>query len=489
MPPSRWPPWWSASLVVEAPLALDRRRIIHLVGVGGAGISAIALILARMGHRVSGADVTATPAWPQLEAAGVSLEVTTADRLFEAAPGDAEIIAHSTAFPPSASERGAAAGRGATVADRAAILAAICATRRTIAVSGTHGKTSTTAMVATMLSGSVPHPSFLVGATPVTLGEAAHWDDDGEWFAVEADESDGTFLHLGAEVAVVTNVDEDHLDYWGDLAAIEAGFDRFLAEAPSSVICLDDPHGQVVTDPRALRLAGAHGSFTVGEGPEARLRIDNVEVSHLETQFDVALDDEPYGRFRIGTPGRHHAHNAAVAIAVGIHLDIAKADIVTALSGYRGTARRFEVVGVAGGVTVVDDYAHNPGKVRALLASAQEAGWGRVVVIFQPHRVTRTRDQAVDFGAALALADVVAVTDIYAAGEPPIAGVSGRQVLDATFDVRPHAAAAWTPTLDDAEAWARHTLRSGDLVLTVGAGDISSLGPRLVAELARRSGS
>jgi UDP-N-acetylmuramate--alanine ligase len=475
--------------VAEAPLALDRLRAVHLVGVGGAGISAIGLVLARMGHRVSGADVTATGVWSQLEAAGIALEVTSGDRLFASAPEGTEIIAHSTAFPPSATERHAAVASGAVVVDRAAILAGICATRRTIAVSGTHGKTSTTAMVATVLDGAGTDPSFLVGATPVGLGVAARWSDRSDWFAVEADESDGTFLHLGAEVAVVTNVDEDHLDFWGDLAAIEAGFERFLTEAPSSVICLDDPHGAVVTDPRALRLAEAHGSFTVGEGPEARLRIRDVAVSHLDTTFGLTLDGDDLGPFSIGTPGRHHARNAAVAVAVALAQGIEPDAARVALAGFVGVTRRFEVVGEAAGVTVVDDYAHNPGKVRALLASAQEAGWDRVVVVFQPHRVTRTRDQGADFGAALALADVVAVTDIYAAGEPPISGVTGRSVLDAVLDVRPHAAAAWTPTLDDAEAWARHTLRPGDLVLTVGAGDISSLGPRLVADLLRRASS
>jgi len=468
------------------PIELTDLQAVHLVGVGGAGMSAIATILACMGHRVSGSDVRPTPAWPVLEAAGVAVSVVpSADLFADAATHGASVVAHSTAFPPSAQDRAEAEAGGRLLLDRAGILAAICSTRRTVAVSGTHGKTSTTAMLATLLDGAGAHPSFLVGATPVGLGQAARWSGS-EWFTVEADESDGTFLHLGAEVAVVTNVDEDHLDHWGDLAAIEAGFRRFLAEATTSIVGIDDPRGELVTDPRALELATAHGSLTVGEGPEARMRVHDVSIGRLDTEFGLTLDGDLLGRFSIATPGRHHARNAAVAVAValgqGIDVDAAR----RALAAYRGVSRRFEMIGEPGGITVVDDYAHNPGKVRALLASAQEAGWDRVVAVFQPHRYTRTRDQAADFGTALALADVVAVTDVYAAGEPPLPGVSGRSILDAMLEARPRAATAWVPTLDDAEAWALHTLRPGDLLLTVGAGDISTLGPRLVAALSER---
>ena len=463
-------------------LDLSSPRTVHLVGVGGAGISAIGIVLAAMGHRVTGADVTATSAWPALVAAGVVPEVVPAGELFASAEAHgAEVVAHSTAFPPSPADRAAADAVGRTLLDRAGILAAICATRPTVAVSGTHGKTSTTAMLATLLDGVGADPSYLVGAVPVGLGRAAHWSARPP-FVVEADESDGTFLELGGDIAVVTNVDEDHLDHWGDIEAIEAAFARFLAAARVGVVCTDDPRGEQVTDPRAARVAAASGAVTVGEGPDARLRIHDVDVDRLRTTFGLAVDGAEVGPVVIGTPGRHHARNAAVAVAVALELGIPVADAVTALAPYHGVARRFEVLGTVGGATVVDDYAHNPGKVRALLASAKEAGWRRVVAVFQPHRYTRTRDLLADFGAALALADVVAITEVYAAGEEPIPGVSGRQLVDAVFDVRPWADVAWVPTLDDAAAWARATLRPGDLCLTVGAGDVSSLGRRLVAE-------
>lgn len=467
---------------------LSHPRTVHLVGVGGAGISAIGIILTTMGHRVTGADVTRTAAWPALEAAGVVAEVVDAPDLFASADGPAaEVVAHSTAFAPTPGDLTHAAAAGRRVVDRAGILAAICAARPTVAVSGTHGKTSTTALLATLLDGVGADPSFLVGAVPFPLGDAARWGGPDGVFVVEADESDGSFLELGAGTAVVTNVDEDHLDHWGSLDAIEAGFDRFLAAAGTGIVCIDDPHGEPGTaDARASRLAAAHGAVTVGEAPDARYRIHDVVVERLTTRFGLTVDGTEVGPVTIGTPGRHHARNAAVALATAATLGVEPSRSVAALAPYAGVARRFEVVGTAAGVTVVDDYAHNPGKVRALLASAAEADWTRVVVVFQPHRHTRTRDQGVDFGAALALADVVAVTDVYGAGETPIAGVSGRTVLDAVLDERPWAEVAWVPTLDDAAAWAVHALRPGDLCLTVGAGDVAGLGRRIVDALTAR---
>jgi UDP-N-acetylmuramate--alanine ligase len=422
-----------------------------------------------------------------LRAAGIAPQVVAPDALF-APPssvvpgGSALVVAHSTAFPPPPDARSALEAKGAVVVDRAAILAAICAARATVAVSGTHGKTSTTAMLATLLDAAGHDPSYLVGATPVGRDRAAWWStrDEGS-FVVEADESDGTFLQLAARVAVVTNIDEDHLDYWGDIDAIEAAFTQFLAAAEVAIICIDDTRGTGGADPRALRVAAATAAVTVGESPASRYRVHDVAVERLTTTFGLAIDGHEVGPVTIGTPGRHHARNAAVAVAAAVAVGTTPEDAVAAVGRYRGVARRFEVVGHFGGATVVDDYAHNPGKVRALLGSAQEAGWPRVVAVFQPHRYSRTRDLAGDFGEALAEADVVAITDVYGAGEVPIAGVSGRDLVDEVLDVRPWLQVAWLPTLDDAAAWARTVVRPGDLLLTVGAGDISGLGRLLVA--------
>ena len=473
----------------QAPTVdLGAPRTIHLVGVGGSGISAVAVVLAAMGHRVSGADVRPTPAWPTLERAGVALDVVAPGELFASAERHgAEVVAHSTAFRPSPADQDHARAAGRQVIDRAAILGAICRARSTIAVSGTHGKTSTTAMLATLLDGVGADPSFLVGAVPVGLGQAARWGGAAGVFAVEADESDGSFLALGAATAVVTNIDEDHLDHWGTIDAIEQAFDSFVAQAATSIVGIDDPRGGSDPDPRALRVAARHGSITVGESAGAHYRIHGVTVDRLHTTFGLVAAGVEVGPVSIATPGRHHARNAATALAAAATIGVDLADGVAALAAYQGVARRFEVVGEAGGVVVVDDYAHNPGKVRALVSSAREAGWERLVVIFQPHRYSRTRDQGADLGAALVDADVVAVTDVYGAGEEAVAGVTGKLVLDALLDARPRTEAAWLPTTDDVLAWADGALGPGDLCLTVGAGDVSELGPRLLARLAARA--
>jgi UDP-N-acetylmuramate--alanine ligase len=473
--------------VPDGPVDLASPRAVHLVGIGGAGISAIGIILASMGHRVSGVDVTETKAWPALRAVGIEPEVADRRDLFaSAASTGAEVVAHSTAFQPTGAERDHERIAGRQLVDRAGILAAICAARPTVAVSGTHGKTSTTAMLATLLHGVGADPSYLIGAVPPALGAAARWGGPDGVFVVEADESDGSFLELGASTAVVTNIDEDHLEFWGGLDAIEAGFDRFVAAADTSVVCLDDPARPATAEVRAARVATAHGAVTVGEAPEARYRIHDVAVERLTTSFELDVDGSPIGTVRIGTPGRHHARNAAVAIATAATLGVDPRAGADALAAYTGVARRFSVVGTAGGVTVVDDYAHNPGKLRALVDSAAEAGWGRVLVVFQPQRYSRTRDQWRDFGAALTGADLVAVTEVYAAGEAPIDGVSGRLVLGALLDERPWAATAWTPTLDDAARWVLAVARPDDLVLTVGAGDVHLLGAPLLDGLAGR---
>lgn len=464
------------------PGLLGRRRSIHLVGVGGAGISAIGVILARMGHDVYGVDVVETGAWPALRTAGVEATVVDPADLYRVPP-QRDLIAHSSAFPPGPGDVDIAMAAGQEILDRAGILAAICARRSTIGVAGTHGKTSTTAMLATLLDGADARPSFLVGAIPVGLGEAARWADGDGPFVVEADESDGSFLELGVDTAVVTNVDEDHLDRWGDLDAIEAAFDRYVADADRAIICIDDPAGSGRADPRAVRIARRHGATTVGEAPEADMLIHDVTVGRLDTHFGLRVDDREIGPVHIGTPGRHHARNAAVAIATALAHGIDADRAVTAIGSYRGVARRFSLVGETGGVTVVDDYAHNPNKIRALIDSARAAGWNRIVVLFQPQRYSRVEAQGHDFGAALSTADLIAVTEIYAAGEQPIPGIDGRTVLDALLDERPWADTAWTPTLDDAVVWAAHRARPGDLVLTVGAGDIHRAGPLLLERL------
>jgi UDP-N-acetylmuramate--alanine ligase len=455
----------------ELDLATPMR--VHVIGVGGAAMSAIASILAAMGHRVSGSDLRDSGALDRLRGEGVAAHVGhAADQV-----GDADLVAVSTAIADTNPELAAARERGIRVATRAEVLAAICATRRTAAVSGTHGKTTTTSMLALAASAGGLRPSFLVGGDLHGLGSGVVWEESA-WFVVEADESDRTFVELPAELVVVTNVEADHLDRYGDLASIVEAFDRFVSQAPGHrIVCADEPN--------ALALARRHGALTYGTHPDADWRIVDVHPERVGVRFRLEVGGADRGEVHLPVPGLHNARNATAALAaaeaMGADLDAAR----SALARYAGVARRFEFRGEAGGVTVVDDYAHNPGKVEALLAAARSGGWPRVVIVFQPQRYTRTATLWREFGPAFADADVVVLTEVYAANERPIAGVSGRLLVESTLEAHPWKRVAWLPRKDDVLRWAATELRPGDLVVTAGAGDVTTWAEDLLAVAGR----
>jgi len=459
----------------KATLDLTVPVRVHVIGIGGAGMSAIASILAAMGHTVSGSDLKASAGLERLRAQGVTVHVG-----HDAAHvGELDVVAVSTAVPDTNPEARAARARGIPVLRRADILAAIAATRRTVAVSGTHGKTTTSSMLALVLAAAGMRPSFLVGGELNEIGSGAAWDT-GEWFVVEADESDGTFTELAAEVAVVTNVEADHLDYYGDMEAIEAAFDRFLAAAPGpTVVCADDPV--------AARLGRAHGSLTYGTAEGADVRILDPRSERAGASFTLSRHDEVLGEVRLPVPGLHNARNATAAITAGLALGAPFAVARDALGRYAGVARRFQYRGEQAGITVVDDYAHNPGKVRAVLAAAASGGWRRVVAVFQPHRYSRTEDLAPEFGDAFEDADVLVLTDVYGAGEPPRPGVTGRLLVNSVLDHHPRSRVVWLPQRASIVPFLARELRAGDLCLTLGAGDITSLADDLLPVLGRRS--
>jgi UDP-N-acetylmuramate--alanine ligase len=447
---------------------------VHVVGVGGAGMGAIASVLAAMGHRVSGSDLKDSAGLERLRAQGVTVHVGhDAGHV-----GEVDAVAVSTAVPPSNPEVRAAQERGIQVLRRAEILTAISATRRTVAVSGTHGKTTTSSMLALVLVEAGVRPSFIVGGELNEIGSGAVWST-GEWFVVEADESDGTFVEIGAEVVVVTSVEADHLDYYGDLAGVEAAFDRFLAEAPGpNLVCADDPG--------AARIGRRHGARTYGTDPDADFVIlDPVTGRHGST-FRVAHRGEVLGQVELPVPGLHNVRNATAALVAGLQVGAPFEAAQAALARYAGVARRFQFRGEAAGVTVVDDYAHNPGKVSAVLAAAAAGGWERVVAVFQPHRYSRTEDLHRAFGDAFGDADVVVLTDVYAAGELPRPGVTGKLLVNAVLEAHPRSRVVWLPRRDDLVPFLSHELRSGDLCLTLGAGDITSLPDELLARLEAR---
>ena len=446
---------------------------IHIVGVGGAGMSAIATVLAAMGHQVSGSDLKDSAGLERLRARGIGVTVG-----HDAANvGDVDLLALSTAVQPTNVEVLAAGERSILVVRRAEILAAIAAARRTIAVAGTHGKTTTTSMIALVMRAAGFDPSFIVGGDVNEIGGGAAWSN-GEWFVVEADESDGTFLELPAEVAIVTSVEADHLDHYGTAAAIESAFGEFLSNARTRIVCADDPV--------AARLGAEVGATTYGTSPDADYRIDHLTVERARTRFVVIRDDHEIADVQLPIPGAHNARNATAALATAVELGAEVKPVIEALGRFGGVARRFQFRGEAGGVTVVDDYAHNPGKVRAVLEAAQHGGWRRVVCIFQPHLYSRTAAQGSELGAALCAADIVVVTDVYGARESPQPGVTGMIVVSAALDARPWRRLAYLPHRADIVPYLRDVLRPGDLCLTLGAGDVTSLADDILPMLSSR---
>jgi UDP-N-acetylmuramate--alanine ligase len=465
------------ALRLAGSLDLSHPRRVHVTNVGGAGMSAVAALLAQSGHRVSGHDpATATPFLPMLVDLGV--EVTTGSGAAPL-PDGVDAVVVSTATPADDADVAAAHRRGVPVVHRAAALGALCAGRTTVAVAGTHGKTTTSALLTTVLAGAGREPGFVVGAAIDGLGASASWGGEGP-LVVEADESDGTFLALGATAGVVTNVEPDHLENWGGEAALRDGFRRFVAALPgAAVLCADDEGARSLAD------AAAH-PVTYGLAPAADYRVPEWSAAGTGVRFTLHHGDERVEVSVPAAPGVHNVRNAAGALAAAHAVGVPLAEGAAALSGFSGVARRFEVRGRAAGVTVVDSYDHLPTEVAAALAAGAAGPWSRVVAVFQPHRYSRTQAMWRDFADAFVDADLLAITDVYAAGEAPRPGVTGKLLVEAVLDAHPWASVAWLPRLDDVLAWLRAVLRPGDLCLTLGAGDLTSLAPRIVAMLEER---
>jgi UDP-N-acetylmuramate--alanine ligase len=448
-------------------LAIPRR--IHVVGVGGSGMSAIARVLVSQGHRVSGSDLHPSATLDALRDAGV--EVAVGHRPEQVA--GAELVTRSTAIPDSNPEIEAARRTGIPVLSRADILAAIVATRRTVAVSGTHGKTTSSAMLALILVAAGWDPSYLVGGDIQGRASGAAWSG-GPWLVVEADESDGTFLGLGAEVVVVTNVEPDHLDHYGGWPQLVDAFDRFLAGAAGARVVSAD-------NETAARLAVRHGAVTFGTDERATYRMVDVELGGTSVAFSVALEERTLGRISLPSPGLHNARNACAAVVTALVMGAPFDAAERALASYQGVARRFQRRGEQRGVTFIDDYAHLPAEVAAAVAAARSGHWRRVLVAFQPHRYSRTAALWQDFADSFQGADTVAITDIYAAGEASRPGVSGKLIVEAVLDAHPEQHVAYLPRRVDLLSYLSRVLQPGDLCLTLGAGDLTTVPDELAA--------
>jgi UDP-N-acetylmuramate--alanine ligase len=457
---------------------------VHFIGIGGAGMSGIARIMLARGISVSGSDAMPSALLDDLGAQGARVHVGhTSANLGNLGPGDTLVV--SSAIRPDNPELAEATRRGMRVMHRAAALASVMAGRRVIAIAGTHGKTTTTSMLTTVLRDCGADPGYVIGGILTETGLGAE-DGAGMDFVAEADESDGSFLLLSPDMAIITNVEADHLDNYESLAEIEAAFATFGRRVSSLVLtCADDPGAEVVAaglDPRRVR--------RYGESRRADYRLGDVQPQGLGVSFAVSADHSPFGeiftQLTVHVPGRHNALNATAAFAAAVELGFAPPRVTAALAGYRGARRRLELKGEADGVRVFDSYAHHPTELAADLRAARDIAdqGGRVIAIFQPHLYSRTRLFAGDFGAALGLADEAIVLDVYAAREDPEPGVTGRLVSDAV----PGERALFLPDRTQVAPVIVKTAEPGDVVLTMGAGDVTALGPQLIEALGTRPG-
>jgi UDP-N-acetylmuramate--alanine ligase len=449
---------------------LSRPLAVHVVGIGGAGMSAIATVLHAMGHTVTGSDLKPSAVTERLRVAGMPVSVGhTGDNL-----GAADVVTVSSAIPAENPEIVEARRRGIPVADRAETLAAIASLKRCIAVAGTHGKTTTASMLALQLVEGGVKPSFLIGGDVNEIGTNAVWDD-GEWLVVEADESDGSFLSLAPEIAVITNVEADHLDHYGSFAAVRSAFETFASGASRHRVVGGD-------DEVAAAIGGAVGADVVGTGAGCTHRIVDLMLARSSVGFGlVGPAGDRLGRLDVPVPGLHNARNAAVAAVTSLAVGVPLVASARALARFAGVARRFEFRGSVDGVTFVDDYAHLPTEVRAALAAARDGDWRRVVAVFQPHRYSRTAELAEEFGPAFGDADVVVVTDVYGAGEAPVPGVSGQLVADSVRRSFPDMPVLYVVGRADLRATVADLVEAGDLCVTLGAGDLTSLPDELMS--------
>jgi UDP-N-acetylmuramate--alanine ligase len=451
------------------PLDLSIPHRLHVVGVGGPGMSAVAIALAEMGHRVSGSDLREHPVLERVRAAKVEVHIGHDRALVHGV----DAVTASTAIPARNIELDEARRTGVTVLTRAGMLASICAQADAVAVAGTHGKTTTTSMLMLVLARAGRRPSFVVGGDVTDVGTGAQWTG-GRWLVVEADESDGTHLELPLFGTILTNVEVDHLDHYGSFEAIVDGFDRYLGQIPGPLVVCGD-------DRVAAGLADRHGATTYGLSPDCDVRAVAVEPTsgafrfRVERRRGAAVED--LGEIALPLRGMHNVTNALGVVAMSLELGVDMADIAEALGRFGGVARRFDVRGVHDGATFVDDYAHLPSEIAAVLAAARGSGddWSRVIAVFQPNRYNRIAEMWSEYHSAFVDADVLVLTDIYPSGTVPIPGVTGKLLVNAVTEAHPEQRVVWLPRRSDLVAFLASEVRAGDVCISMGCGDIATL--------------
>ena len=450
---------------------------IHFTGIGGIGMSGIAEVLLNHGYAVQGSDLKESKITERLSALGARIFIGQAAENLDGA----EVVVISSAIKPGNPEFDAARARGLPMVRRAEMLAELMRLRSNVAIAGTHGKTTTTTLVATLLDAGGIDPTVINGGIIHAYGSNARVGQ-GEWMVVEADESDGTFNRLPATIAIVTNIDPEHMEHWGTIENLRKGFYDFVSNIPFyglAVCCTDHAEVQAlvgrVTDRRVV---------TYGFNAQADVRAVGLHYVKGVAHFDIALrgEDRVIAGCTLPMPGDHNVSNALAAVAVARHLGMKSDEIRAALAGFKGVNRRFTKLGEVGGITIIDDYGHHPVEIAAVLRAARQASEGRVIAVHQPHRYTRLSSLFEDFCSCFNDADVVGIAEVYAAGEAPIAGAS-RDDLVAGLTRHGHRNAHAVDSEDALEALVRAEAKSGDIVVCLGAGTISAWAHSLVGRL------
>jgi UDP-N-acetylmuramate--alanine ligase len=452
---------------------------IHLVGIGGSGMSGIAEVLLTLGYKVTGSDLQASDTTRRLEELGGRIFVGHQ----ESNVGEAQVVVISSAVSGQNPEVMVAKSRQIPVIPRAEMLAELMRLKFGVAIAGAHGKTTTTSMVANVLAQGGLDPTMVIGGKVNALGSHARLGR-GELLVAEADESDGSFLRLSPTIVAVTNLDREHLDHYGSMERINECFLEFINKVPFyglAVLCADDDRLRALF-PNIVKRYQTYG-LRERKGIPPDFYATEINLNQWGAEFRAQHRGRNLGPFRLAVPGRHNVSNALVAIAIGIELDVPVDLIRKALAAYTGVERRFHLRGEAKGIMVVDDYGHHPTEIKATLAAAKQ-GWAdrRLVVLFQPHRYTRTRDLLEDFAKAFEQSDLLFLTEIYAAGEQPIAGVSGAKLAE-IVRAAGHPSVTFVEQKDTIVDQVLPQLKSGDLVITLGAGDIWKMGLGLLARL------
>ncbi|MBW2261375.1 MAG: UDP-N-acetylmuramate--L-alanine ligase [Deltaproteobacteria bacterium] len=454
--------------------SLSRKRYhIHLVGIGGIGMSGIAEVLINLGYTVSGSDLNESEATRRLS--GLGARIATGPHESSSVHG-ADVVVISSAVKPGNPEVEEALRRGIPVIPRAEMLAELMRLKESIGIAGSHGKTTTTSIVATVMAAGGYDPTIVLGGKLNAIGTNAVLGSS-DWMVLEADESDGSFLKLTPTVAVITNIDPEHLDHYGSMEALADAFVEYANKVPFyglAVLCVDHPGVQAILPRMTKRFV------TYGTSSQADYRGENLEHDGLVTRFDLWAHGKKWGRVTMRMPGRHNALNALACLAVSGELGIPFDVATEALQKFEGVARRFTVRGQALGATLVDDYAHHPEEIRATLEAAHEAYGNRVIAVFQPHRYSRVSLLSDEFARSFNRADELIVTEIYAAGETPVEGVSGESLARCIRD-HGHRSVTFLPTLSEVVDHLAGSMREGDVVITLGAGNVSWVLKELLA--------